>query len=380
MHNIADFIPRAKLTNSKGLQAKMFPNGDCVLWKPKRFKPAQLVKEPDAIAIEHRMARFRLHLTERSLEGAIAAALGLSPHPNFDILIKKWADARLKSPKVLLRKGLKGITSHGKRVVRNAAYLLEVEGGKARCTFATVTVPSLPMKQMAVIHKNWHKVVERYRLGIRRALQKQGLAGELVSVTEFQEKRYERTGVPVAHIHSVFIGKNRLGKWAISTELHDAIWFNALRTVVRIKWRKVAAAANMQRVRKSAAAYLAKYISKGVGCVTRIIEDGYSDWLPKQWFSCSRTLSRRIDEQTRRIDDLADWLAAMTNVEGKDIWVWHREVLVEVGDSTMQSMAIYGRLSTRQTAQIKKFFCTPNGPPSAPVIDLAKSPEAGVVG
>ena len=339
-----------------GLNVKLWPNGEVVIWKSKSFKMQPLIEEPDATLIEVRMAKLRIQLAAGSLGSALAEILGLSPHPIFDKDASEGAvqvDGELESRAV---KGLKGITSYGGRMVRNAAHLLEDAAGKARCIFTTVTVPNLPVEQMRIIHEKWHQATEYYRLNVGRALKAKNLSGEIVTVSEIQEERYEETGMPVLHLHAVFVGVTRQGRFAITTEQHDDLWYRAVSSIIDVDRDDISAACNMQRVKESAAAYLGKYISKGVKRIEKIASDGFGGWLPKHWWNCTRSLVRRVKKQTRRVDDLADWLNGMAEVSGSDVWVWHRDVQVEMSDGYLITVARYGRLTKRQTAEIQMHY------------------------
>lgn len=342
-----------------GLKAKMWPNGEAVVWKARSFKPKPIRRHcpPELDSLQMVYFRWAILCPEVLLEAG--TPLGSSTLTIFDKLTK----GDVVEPKKLVSgratKGLMGISSYGRRVVRNAAHLLQEKCGRARCVFATVTVPSLPVEQMRVVHERWHKVVELYRLGLRRSLQDKGLSGHSVSVTEVQEKRYEKTGLPALHLHTVFCGVTNVGRFAISTEQHDQIWFKAIGACVDIPFDEFSASCNLQRVRKSAASYLGKYMSKGVKVVESIKNDGLGSWLPRHWWNCSRALSREVKEQTRSIDDFAEVLAKGVGPKDNWLWEWHREVTVKMADETEISIARYGQLDNRIIADIRAYYSPP---------------------
>jgi hypothetical protein len=339
------------------LNARMYPNGEAVVWKAKSFKLKEPDKAPSRSHIDYMMGAFRLYQEAPEVLEAYASALGLVPQAIFDKLKKALPSEDPAIPcEVRVPKGRKGITPYGRRMVRNAVYLLEREAGESRCIFATVTVPALPIEQMEVLHSNWHKAVELYRLNIKRMLQDKQLAGEIVTVSEVQEKRYEKTGLPVLHLHSVFVGVTRTGHFAIETEQHDDAWFRALNSVVDIKRSQITTAGNLKRVKKSAAAYISKYLTKGAAAIARIIDDGFSRWLPKHWWNATRTLVTRVKQNTRRIDDFAEWLADGEQVSGGDVWEWHRDVVLSFGESDKITIARYGRLKEPLVQKITNFL------------------------
>lgn len=353
-------IPQKRSTGPIGgkteLQAKLWPNGEIAIWKARSFKMDPMPSPQNEDLTEFKMSAYRLYQESRLLLQALACPLGLSLLPIFDKLKRDIIEGVQRVTKPRAAKGSTGITSYGKRMVRNSAYLLEQLGGKARCIFATCTVPPLPVEQMRILHEGWGKVVEYYRLGIRRALQKQGLSGETVTVTEIQEKRYEKTGLPVSHIHSVFIGVTTIGRYAISTEDHDRIWHLALSSVIDIERDECATACNLQRVKKSASGYMAKYLTKGSVAVKAAMDDGFAGWLPKHWWNCSRSLMRRVKSQTRDISPLADWLNSVADIDGQNVWKWHRDVVLDMGNGHLVTIARYGQLSNRQMAEVQAYY------------------------
>lgn len=349
-------IPQLKrsgpIGGKTGLKARLWPNGECQIWKPKTFA-ARPIEAYDAERDEPViLALWRMLGNPLSWVLDEHARLGLSPLPIFDKPLERDVVESQRDEKVRARKGTTGISGYGKRLVRNACDVLQREAGKARCIFATVTVPNVPLEKLSKIHNRWSKVVELYRLNVKRALEDKGLSGELVTVSEIQEKRHKNTGLPVLHLHSVFVGVTKVGKFAISTEQHDDMWYRALNVVVDIDRAECATACNLQRVRKDAGAYLGKYMSKGAQSVRRALDDGLASWLPKHWWNCTRSLGRRVKSQTRRIDFLAEWLNDVAEESGFDIWEWHRNVSVEMKDGHEIIVAKYGRLNRVITEQI----------------------------
>lgn len=353
---VSNATPHGVLGGGNGLKVRLYPNGECTVYKPKSFKVAPRVRMPSEHITAVRMAFLRLCCTDLTLAEKLACALGLSPLPIFDrnsVEDAKTADSNISTDTGRARKGLTGITSHGARVVRNAAYLLQRKHGRAGLAFATVTVPSLPMEQMRELHERWHKVVELYRLRIRRCIESHGLAGEIVTVSEIQEKRYERTGLPVLHLHSVFRSLTRTGQWIVSIEKHDQIWRDVLSSVLKVEISEVPASCNIQRVKKSASAYLGKYMSKGGKVVRSLVHTELSGWIPKHWWNCSRSLRSAIDQETRFPHALGDWLEYAASSESSGVWDWHKTVEIEMDDGQMIAIARYGRLSVAMNKKIR---------------------------
>ncbi len=348
--------------------ARVYPNGECVVWRQllRTSKPIKPYRAPDGSLFK--MACWQLYMANREALCAASLFMGLSLVSNFDKLVNPLSQppsipegesgvltafpfgANLEEvspiPASPLRYGLKGIPRRAARIVRNAAYLLQKESGRENLTFATVTIPAMPVEDMRILHENWGKVTELYRLGLRRHLRKKGLSGQSVGVSEIQEKRHKRTGLPVLHLHTVFQGRAPFGHWALSTKAHDKIWRKAVMAVVPHSPVCFKSAANLQMVKTSASGYLGKYITKGVSEVARVVADGFAEWLPRQWWNCSRDLKRQIDVETIRVDELAESLVYSAKGNGMGVWDFFGHVSIEVCEIKDYWVATYGRLST----------------------------------
>lgn len=338
------------------LRSKLYPNGECAIWKEKTYKPRDVHSyssdgfTPSILTLWAECGNPLSWVDEK------VAALGSSPLPNFDKVESGEGEAVAAEHETPVRYGAHGITPYGARRVRNGAHLLERGRQKSVAVFATCTVPALPLEDMQLIHENWHKVVETYRRKLTRKLRDKGLSGESVTVSEVQEKRYERTGFPVLHIHTVFRGKTAAGAWAVSTKEHDQMWYDALSYGARNAIPSVRSSCNLQRVKKSAEGYLGKYMSKGTKVVAKLVADGFCGWLPKQWWAMSRTLAARIDQETRDIGEFAEWLNDVADAEGASVWLWHRDVQIEMRSGDKITIARYGRLHIRQVAEIQAYY------------------------
>lgn len=201
-------------------------------------------------------------------------------------------------------RGLKGITSHGKRLVRNACRRLEVEVGKEFLSFLTVTVPDVGYLESIAISQGWAEVVRVFLQRLKRALVKAGLPGEIVGVTEIQEKRVKRDGILALHLHLMFVGRSRGQKWALTPSDVRSAWSSALapyldEPVSSYCWDAVE---NIQRVLKSCEGYLGKYMSKGASTVDAAIDEFGEEAMPRSWYACTNSLRKRVVSKIRVIN------------------------------------------------------------------------------
>lgn len=346
MSNIAQPPSRCTHLRKAGTKVKLWPNGELSIYREKKIKPYEPVVAP----VDPGDTLLHCCLRAYGVKGGLEAwlSLGLSPHRNFD-----------KKNQTRARYGLKGISGKGKRRVRNACYMLTRENGKHRLTFATCTVPPMAIGCLDRIHKGWHKVIEFYRREVSRQLKKAGLPGEIVSVTEVQEKRYEKEGLPILHAHFVFVGAGRVGGWALTPARHDYIWRKALMSVCKVNRIDLSKACQLKSVEKSAEMYMGKYMSKGVQSVRRIIQSGWSEWMPKQWWSCSRSVVQRMERDMRIFNHGIEWLLDKGSEEDGDMFIFWKHVELERPDGTKYYVASFGRLRPKANGLVRKVLNLP---------------------
>ena len=198
-------------------------------------------------------------------------------------------------------RGLNGIGKRASRMVRNMAFLLERENSKRNLSFVTVTLPELSRDDHDSVLENWGAIVKEYFKILGRKYEKSsGRKFEHVSVTEVQEKRFERTGFIGLHIHTLFVGRtNHKSAWILTPiDIRDS-WEQAVAKHCKGVY-EFGSSENCQSVRRSAEGYLGKYLTKGSKAVKAIISKGYAVALPKAWYSRSLSLHRRVKQRIRR--------------------------------------------------------------------------------
>lgn len=300
------------------LNCRVYPNGEFSIWAEK--KNLELSGPPDQpdflglslLPISHRVA------------------LGLSEP-------KGRRAAR----------GLKGITRHGARTVRNAAFLLEQKYGGDRLTFLTCTIPTLSETDEYMVAREWAEIVRIFCQSLGRLLKAAGLPASYVGCTEIQEKRQkERGGMPL-HLHFVLPGRKPGKTWAISSEQFRALWRRAVMArVPQYSTVSFAASVDTQAVRKSAEGYLGKYMSKGSGQIAAILDrdPGLEEFIPSSWWSCSLNLRRAVGKRITGGRRTAR--SIHQDICGGDSRVeFSRRVSVDLGGGTQHVVAIIGKLS-----------------------------------
>ena len=206
--------------------------------------------------------------------------------------------------------GKNGITRYGKRVVKNSAILLERKYGIKRLGFVTATIPNLDASAIDVVCKNWALVIKKFFQKLKRHLEKLSQPMELICCTEIQEKRYKKYGVIAPHLHFIYVCKSRAHtkKFNILANILRRYWEDSIRQVLEKSGIKISsnvsfkASINAQVIKKSAAGYIAKYMSKGGEIIDELEEKGLSDQLPSQWWTASKSMKKMFQESIIKLD------------------------------------------------------------------------------
>lgn len=270
---------------------------------------------------------------------AAVAALGLSTLSNSQKTTKP-------------RRGLNGITPHGKRLVKGTAAWLERERGRATLSFCTLTLPSeyaiAPIGKHEGTKQGWTELTRQYIQKIQYHLGKYGLPKDVVGVTEIQERRMERYGGMPLHLHIVFQGRKPKGAWAMTCEQLSELWRDTVENVMGIKegtnWE---AAVNVQRVKKSVAGYLGKYLSKGTKVIEKVIQEEKQDLLPSTWYVCTSGL-RAIYKKNLYVlsgSTAGMGLDILTGV-GRGLIGWSRDIVIKGADGYPWKAGWVGKLVT----------------------------------
>jgi hypothetical protein len=200
------------------------------------------------------------------------------------------------SPESRERKG-KVQTSYSKRMVRNAAWWLEREVTKENLSFLTATLPDEAVDTLEAREDAaalWAECTRQYNQWIKRQLDKAELCNEIVGCDEVQPSRWRKDGRVALHLHVIFQGrKDRRSPWAISKEACLKKWLDIISNVLGVPITSTSAT-RIERVKKSAQNYLAKYMSKSGSIIDEIVAAGKRYMLPTQWWHCSANLKTLI--------------------------------------------------------------------------------------
>lgn len=217
-------------------------------------------------------------------------------------LTKAWglveigsSDARILTESLKSRKKLVSMTRNMGRNLRNAVYLLEERYGKEQLSFLTLTLPNLSREGLSSCCGHWDVMVNTFFKWLRTKLEYSLLELEYVYCTEIQPGRLRNRGEYAPHLHIVFRGRSRRNSpWAVSWLDCRNAWADIIGRYVDESF-DTRALENIQQIKKSAARYLSKYLSKGKNSIPENQEnEAPIQELHTQWGGMSRHISRAL--------------------------------------------------------------------------------------
>lgn len=209
-----------------------------------------------------------------------------------------------QSPEPPSRKRLEGMTKNMGRNIRNAVYLLEQYYGKHLLSFLTLTLPNLSMEDLGKCCERWDYMVDQFLKWLRKRSQKHNIELEYVYCTEIQPERLQKRGEYAPHLHLVFRGKYAKKRpWIVTPTQCRKAWAAIISNVLGHRNFNKSALEKLHGVKKSAARYLSKYISKGKCVLPSNGNSCVRQQLRTQWGGMARILSRLVKARTRRIHD-----------------------------------------------------------------------------
>ncbi|HEY9834966.1 MAG TPA: hypothetical protein V6D26_30720, partial [Stenomitos sp.] len=104
------------------------------------------------------------------------------------------------------KRGGRGITPFGKRMVRSAAVLME-ERYAGRIGLGTCTLPDLPESEMATIRESWPEITRKFFQEVQRELRRKGQPVVYLYCSEIQPERFCETRQVVPHLHFLYVGR-----------------------------------------------------------------------------------------------------------------------------------------------------------------------------
>lgn len=252
--------------------------------------------------------------------------------------LSNLSNLRKTSGRVRAKRGLKGMTGHGRLLVKDAAFWLQKEYGKGRLAFWTVTIP--PECLNASLIGDWSKVVKSVREKLSYHLKKHGLPTYIVGVTEIQPKRYLKyKEVPPLHMHIVYVAGFKEYVPLIQKEILAKLWADTVTEYSFIECRQDTVS-NVQFIRKDVVGYLGKYMSKGFYDM-----DGLDvNLCPSSWYFCTKPLKDIVKGLIVKYS--GEWVNELYQYfrNNKQMFSFTKAVEMNIGDDKYIKVGWYGEL------------------------------------
>jgi len=231
------------------------------------------------------------------------------------------------------RKGSSGLTRHGRRQIECGTTILEQQCPRDCLTFLTLTLPpsaALPDKNEAQA-----KAKNRFTTKLTRKLRSRGLPTWYVGVVEYHPHRSQEAGHGIPHYHICYQGRLPGKAWGLRPDEIKKDWYQCLANEgLCTQEGDYSACANVQRVKKSVARYMGKYLAKTRVSTAQETPENLAKTHPGTWHIISRNLIKLIKQSIKHrtgieAETILDFLAIKNNP-----WVLYQgdvEILIEDG-------------------------------------------------
>lgn len=268
-----------------------------------------------------------------------------------------------KIAKPRAKRGSKGLTSHGRRQVYCAADFIQWRIGRGRVSFLTLTLPDFNPSHNAAVALAWPEAIRQITQWIRRRLRAKNLLDWVASASEIQPGRFKRTKALALHQHFVFAGRGAVGGWKITPKEVRGAWRRIIKNLLPIfADSDFSASENLQVVRKSASAYLAKYLSKG-SCPVGDVESSSRGMHPSSWYSITRSLSMLILRSVRSTGEAV----SLARNASRERCHYHRSLKLELPNGAKHVIGGFGKLKPGWSEFV--------GPPVCASVPLSVAPS-----
>lgn len=289
--------------SKKFYSLRLWPNGEFGVGLVTRFTPPPL-PERDRPKIAHPYSWTKSELLSImdaiAVYGSLSAALGvLCPGVYESTLeeITSLGSSNATKNHTTAKRGSKGVSSYGRRMIRNGAFLLEKAVGRRRVALLTTTIPPLPDELYKEVTHQWSEIVRLFSQWLVRRLKAAHGYPWLIGCVEVQEKRLENEGGLPLHLHLVFQSKTK-GEYTINLHEVSRAWQRAMCCAVpEIGDVDFSSATRIEVVKKSVVAYISKYISKGVNQNVLVsVQKGFK--IPSSWWIGGGGIKQEIKRRT----------------------------------------------------------------------------------
>lgn len=203
-----------------------------------------------------------------------------------------------------LRYGMQGLTRKGRIEIYETIISMEKTYGAENLAMITAT---FPRKIGLVTGRQLSSIVEEFNREIQRTLSRLNAETETVYCIEIHEKAIWNLEEIWAHIHLVLVGRaNRFARWYLTPAMVTTLWQNACMRVLKQRCDGVSfnSSTQIKGIYKSAASYMAKYMSKGGETLQKFKGSRMADCIPHSWWGRSRAAKKLRETLTISVSGL----------------------------------------------------------------------------
>ena len=232
-------------------------------------------------------------------------------------------------------RGLKGITGHGRKMVRSAGAIIKRRYPRHRVTFGTVTFPTMTRQQRRLLAQRWSELLREYQQWLTRRLLRAEQPPIVVSVSEIQPGRLQDSGQACLHLHSIWLNRpGKAGGWSIDpNDLRSWVSAWLKRNIDGFDGGHVNV--DVRPVKASIAAYMSKYMSKGGDELLEAVRDWGSDACPHTWYNLTAAIRNAVKDELLSGEFVGEFLSHLVDqvfIAGDmSPFHWLRQVELDLG-------------------------------------------------
>lgn len=240
------------------------------------------------------------------------------------------------SHKPRAQRGELGITTYGRRMLRNGVYTLRERFPNLPLTLGTLTVPPLLLADRRELAGRWGEVVRQTIQWLSRELQRKALPPLVLSCSEIQPSRLATDREAYLHLHLIWVNPPTAPvEWGIDADRLRAFWDNLLRRITGVE-NLPSANIDLKYARGDVARELSKYLSKGSSVLAAAAKDLGRENLPRTWWNMSQPLRDLIKAAILCGSEVGrlflEWIEYDKGQAECGLFLWLRDIYQEIED------------------------------------------------
>lgn len=234
------------------------------------------------------------------------------------------------------QRGELGITTYGRRMLRNGVHILREKFPNLPLTLGTLTLPPLQSSDRRELSGSWGSVVHQVIQYLRRELERKGLPPLVLSCSEIQPNRLGTGEGAYLHLHLIWVNPpNAPVEWGVDASRLRSFWDSLLSRITGID-NLPSANIDLRYARGDIARELSKYLSKGSSVLAEAAEDLGRENLPRTWWNMSKALRDLVKSAILQGSEVGrlflEWIEFDKGQAENGLFLWLRDIYQEIDD------------------------------------------------